>query len=633
MIVGLFENSAELKVLRSRPDAGQITLVALTHEADFAADESDVEYYTIEDLYDEVELYRVTMPNFDHAFELCELLDVHLERVMGAPLPGFTFFLLQHDLRCILDRFWHRTWTLMQLTQRFSSCQIIGFAPATDGLNPADGQLPSASLYSLLIPAVAKSLNTSLELLPRAKTVSLLETQSMTSVARELLAKAKRKLYRMVRYRVAQRLINTLLWFRAQLTSTDYPMLVTTAWYPGVRETVRAWTGRHGAHLRIVRPPKWSSGQNGKATMMENVMVAAWPAVADAIRSTGYLNVDGVDIADLTLARLCWLWNHRAGDAIREARHIAPIYERQSKAVLFTQHPAGESELPNLIAARATGCPVVAYQHGAYGMAVPDRHANVMEIQPSDVFLVYGSGTARDLASGFGSDPRLCHRPLPNVGSIKLEGIWRTRTTRPDPIYDVCYVTTYGHGDARYMERNHHPPIALGRLERSLLRLLAGHPQRSVLVKTVNLYGQYQFITKVVRRLAPTNIRILTDGQFSDMAWCGRLIVIESPSTVLLEACATNLPILCLVNLDWLNVDSHWLDLLQRRAMVATSVDDFLRQLDDILTGWPPQELDSVDDSFLLEYGMHRADGRSAERAVDALAQVLNEKRIVPANY
>jgi hypothetical protein len=67
--------------------------------------------------------------------------------------------------------------------------------------------------------------------------------------------------------------------------------------------------------------------------------------------------------------------------------------------------------------------------------------------------------------------------------------------------------------------------------------------------------------------------------------------------------------------------------------MVATSVDDFLRQLDDILTGWPPQELDSVDDSFLLEYGIHRADGRSAERAVDALAQVLNEKRIVPANY
>ena len=633
MIVGLFENSAELNVLRSRPDVGQITLVALAPEADFAADQLDVDYYTIEDLVDDAELYRVTMPNFDHAFELCYLLDVHMERALGAPLPGFTFFLLQHDIRCILDRFWNRTWNLMQLIQRFGSCQIIGFAPATDGLNPADGQLPSASLYSLLIPAVAKSLNASLELLPRATTASVLETRSITSVARELLAMASRKLYRMVRYVVHQGLINAMLWFRAQRTSTDYPMLVTTAWYPGFRETVRAWTGRHGAHLRIVRPPKWSSGQNGKATIMENVMVTAWPAVADAIRSTGYLNVDGVDIADLTLPRFCWLWNHRAGDAIREARYLAPIYERQSKAVLLTQYPAEEPELPNLIAARATGCPVVVYQHGAYGMAVPDRHVNVMEIQPSDAFLVYGSGTARDLSSGFGSHPRLCHRPLPNVGSINLEGIWRTRTTRPDPIYDVCYVTSYPNSDTRYMERSHHPPIALGRLERSLLRLLAGHPQRSVLVKTVQLYGQHHFITKVVRRLAPTNINILADGQFSDMAWRGLLIVIESPSTVLLEACATNLPILCLVNLDWLHIDSHWLDLLKRRAMVATSVDDFLRKLDDILTGWPPQKINSVDDSFLLQYGIHQADGRSAERAADALAQVLNDKRTVPANY
>jgi hypothetical protein len=632
VIVGLFENAAELRALGSRPDAGQLTLVALAPDADLAAEQADLDFYAMEDLYDEADLYRATLSNFDHAFELCDMLDAQLENALGAPPPGFTFALLQHDVRCILDRFWHRTWTLIQLVQWLQASQIVSFAPATNGLNPADGALPAASLYSLLTPAVANAFNARFEFMPLAKSADPLDIVRNHPGALASLAMAGRSMYGRARYGVAQQLLNAARWFQAQRTNSDYPTLVTTAGYPGFREIVQAWTAaRHGAHLRMVTVPRWASGENGRESEIEHGMADAWPAVADAFRSTGYLKVAAIDLAYLMLPRFSWLWHYRAGDAIRKASSVKPFLERQSKAVVLTQYPVASTELPNMIAARAIGCPVVVYQHGAYGMAVPDRHVHAMEVQPSDSFLVYGSGTVRGLSAGFGSHPRLCQRPLFPVGSIELESIWRTRANTPSPDYDVCYVTTYSVNDNRYMETSHHPPIALSRLERSILRLVADHPQRSALAKTVQLYEHVRFINEVVRCLAATNITVVANGMFSDMVWQGRLIVIESPSTTLLQACATSLPILCLVNLDWVQVDAHWLELLKRRAMVATSVDEFLERLDDVLAGWPPPKTNSVDDSFLLEYGIHRADGRSAERAAAALARVLNEKRSTPA--
>lgn len=105
----------------------------------------------------------------------------------------------------------------------------------------------------------------------------------------------------------------------------------------------------------------------------------------------------------------------------------------------------------------------------------------------------------------------------------------------------------------------------------------------------------------------PANILIASDTSFVELLTETDLVIIDSPSTTVLEAACTDLPIFCLLNrMNWF--ESAELD-LRKRAVVCRSVDDLIESLKRFLNSgyYGPNVYDK---SFINNYGINNSDKR-----------------------
>jgi hypothetical protein len=113
----------------------------------------------------------------------------------------------------------------------------------------------------------------------------------------------------------------------------------------------------------------------------------------------------------------------------------------------------------------------------------------------------------------------------------------------------------------------------------------------------------------------------VTSHRLTDLMWAVDGIVVDHAITALGEVLLTKKPLVVYMPVPNASI-ADAKPLLQKRATVAETADEFVDCVRDFLAAGKFADLDVANDEFLRFYGTYNGDGRSAERAADA---VLND--------
>jgi hypothetical protein len=139
---------------------------------------------------------------------------------------------------------------------------------------------------------------------------------------------------------------------------------------------------------------------------------------------------------------------------------------------------------------------------------------------------------------------------------------------------------------------------------------------------------QYQEPPWVSELGAVKSIRMVKDEEsFTDLLRRTEVAVLDFPSTTLLQSLATGLPVFVLTR--HLRYPHETKAMLGRRAIVADNARALMDGLQVFLeSGVYPANLE--DNLFLGHYGTHLGDGKSADRALHVLSDVLAQVSALP---
>ncbi|MBI2320744.1 MAG: hypothetical protein HYU88_01245, partial [Chloroflexi bacterium] len=90
-------------------------------------------------------------------------------------------------------------------------------------------------------------------------------------------------------------------------------------------------------------------------------------------------------------------------------------------------------------------------------------------------------------------------------------------------------------------------------------------------------------------------------------------------------------PVITFADRRWVRFDPGAAALLRKRATLAESAEEFLAAIDAYLRRPDWRLPKPVNDEFLMAYGTHLHDGRSAERAVALLRELALGRTSAPA--
>jgi hypothetical protein len=286
-------------------------------------------------------------------------------------------------------------------------------------------------------------------------------------------------------------------------------------------------------------------------------------------------------------------------------------------AVLCGARAQSLDHLPTRIA-RNKGIPVLSWQHGAQGINKAPIMLSV-DVMGSDYNLCFGEGVRdefqEEARTRFSCDVRA-------VGSYELEEI-AMAPPRGRLEYSVLYATTNYYGNWFYVSA----PSAFLDLEfwetqKSILDLLGQsgkktafklHPSQS---SEENLYEFLEM--RGYRNITPFK----TERTFLDLLGRSETVVLDFPSTTLLQSVAAGKPVFVLTK--HLKLTERALPVLGRRAWCTDDLSHFLAMLrgyldEDIRETGP----DLRDTQFLERYGVYRLDGDVAGRAVEIIREAI----------
>ncbi|HEX2022061.1 MAG TPA: hypothetical protein VHH36_05065, partial [Candidatus Thermoplasmatota archaeon] len=330
-----------------------------------------------------------------------------------------------------------------------------------------------------------------------------------------------------------------------------------------------------------------------------------------------HLMFEGVDLSPLLeprLARAADLLSCAAGVAAAAERILPETGTRLVASVYFS------SPLTHGVAvgARRAGIPVVTMQHSSYGES-PWPIARWVDGVMSDWKLVGGEGTAEHVRKREASGATPVATGMPRLDGL----LARARAPpREGPVRVVYPLTGYVKNRIMYAGRRTTLTEYFS-TNRRILEALAAVPGASVLVRphpAAEFRASVDALTAWARDRGMDNVAFRSGGSAHDEFCAADLVVVDSPSTVLLDA-ATAPTRLAVFN-GVFDMLPEALDALRLRvSLYGEDIDSFVRDLPAVVAGAraaPPPD----DTTFLRMYATHLHDGRSGERASEALRRI-----------
>ncbi|HTY53453.1 MAG TPA: hypothetical protein VMB35_09715 [Methanomicrobiales archaeon] len=315
------------------------------------------------------------------------------------------------------------------------------------------------------------------------------------------------------------------------------------------------------------------------------------------------------------------LFRERLVPILREYLEIAPslamdIRERlariRPRAVLCGTKSGWRDQLLARCA-EEEGVPVVSWQHGAQGFFRAPMMQYV-ELRHSSVHLCFGGKVRETIRREFGGE---APREVVPVGSYQLQELASSRGPGyADP--DILYATTSYLGNYLYtggIGEEVFRDIDFWETQKAILTAL-GMGGRETVFKLHPGDTPSGHLQGFLAAKGFPNITVVRgERSFTDLVRNAGTVVLDCPSTTLLEAIAAGCDVLVLLRHVRLTSDAR--ALLRKRAYIADDREEFTTLLGKYLRGEKTgQDPDPTDKGFLEAYGVHRLDGNVAERAL-----------------
>jgi len=605
--------------LRRQVDA----LIAATPEAAWRCMEGGQPYHKLEDFFDEEIFLQLSEPMLALQMEWFDRWDVFLLGVVPEfreanfrPAGMHAFF-----LKTISDQLFMCSCALAHLVVAARPRQLVYFEGS--GVNAFGRELffDDEPVYRLILPACAEVYELPLVRVPRVPSAhTRARPMPSTRAMLRMLSPRHKARLRVLRSLGASGLLRRLI------TPATAPLLVFKQGFD-VSEVARSalaqgWRCREFSEV----------GGTGEEThraggALAGVVSALWPRIAADAMFRRPFQWLGVDLWPVAEARVrSWLC-----DVVPEGWHaFAKARERlsaQRPVAVLASSPWGPIDQGILHAGRAVGVPTVTYQHGGFEGSCDFILHDMADLRDADYRLVYGPGVERYYEDRIARYPHSHVRVL-SVGSPRLDALRgglppsRVAALRRlvgagpgQPV--ILYVPTQYMQHRRYLGCGDNGDVPYFELQAHVVDVMREFPDLRFVYKAFPTGTQDPIIDLIAARCP--NCRVVHRIALPELVWAADLHVIDVPSTGLLEALLTPKPIVVLADKRYERLHPEARALLQKRAVLAETPTDFRRQLRERLGTHDFAELASPNQEFLLAYGLHRDDGRSAERALATL--------------
>lgn len=372
----------------------------------------------------------------------------------------------------------------------------------------------------------------------------------------------------------------------------------------------------------------WASDQSPKVDA--SALTSAWERLRADDKLREFFIWDHIDFFPVLEERLRFLIERLTPACVNAYEKTAKILKKNKiKAFLASTFPTciGHSAAR---AARNSGIPVVTWQIGGYGFANMPAVAYT-DLMSSNVFFAFGEG----IVNRFAKPARRFGTRIVSIGSPSLEALYQMpRSNKAKKIAGltigkkvVLYVSTILFQNTLFVAFS--PPLSDNHLwctQRAILDVLGKHNDYTIVVKThpgrreppmhlyakENKFDNCQFIRE--------------EYTFTDLLPIADLVVIDFPTTTIIEAPTTSKPIF--VYTGHLHLDAQAQKLLEKRAFCYRELRSFADALDRYLSEYKiDKRVDLNDKEFLTAYGISSHREGSGVRAAKMLKQIISGKR------
>lgn len=358
-----------------------------------------------------------------------------------------------------------------------------------------------------------------------------------------------------------------------------------------------------------------------------------WPELREASFFTEPFFGMGLDLFPVAESRLQRWWLHLVPSLWRGFVRASAYFAARRTHAFLLYSPVTPEEYGALAAARAAGIPTITYQHGGFEANCEYTTNDMTDLRVGEYRLTYGekaTAYVRERSVRW-REPRA--QPV-TVGSARLDAVLlkedqrsalRRRLGIAEGQNSILYLASSYQQTSWYMFRGAYLPVPYFEFLASVIATLSRFPNLHFIYKPFPEQPLDPAV-RLIERSAP-NVSVVRDVRVTELTSACDAFVIDSPSTGLLEALLTPKQMLVHADSRFISLRSEARELLRRRVCLTETPEDFLAELERFLAAEDFAVLPEPDNSFLRAYGTHLDDGRSAERAADAVAGIIAAHR------
>lgn len=344
---------------------------------------------------------------------------------------------------------------------------------------------------------------------------------------------------------------------------------------------------------------------------------------------------EGVDLRSLAEPRLAAWWNDGVLPMWSAFDAALKVLPRERLSAILTPTLSSPEARGVQAAARAVGIPVALFQHGGFVANCEHVGWDVDDLALADFSFVYGDGVARYFEERRQRSSKPLATPVA-VGSPRLDAIRvagprrraqiRRRLTNGKEGPVVLYVPTAFMAHCRQLVCDVYPDVPYFELQTRIFEAFAKHPDVRFVYKAFVSVVRHP-MHAALTRLCP-EARWVTSSPLTDLIWAADAIIVDFPSTALLEAILTSAPIILYADRESVRLRDEARTYLDRRVVLTETPGRFLEAICELLTNGPTSALRSLDRDFEYAYATHKGDGKSAAAALAALLEIGRRRRL-----
>ena len=334
--------------------------------------------------------------------------------------------------------------------------------------------------------------------------------------------------------------------------------------------------------------------------------------------------VCGISFYSLLQERLTWIFENsflQCKNIISQCSEIVSHYNVKAictaNTPVFTDHVLEQ-------ASRYFYVPVIRWQHGF--MIIQNGRINQLS--------EFNNMLTSDVVFTFGEEPTHVHElylhkfcaKVVSIGSSSLDKIWKKSIKRKDVFRKtILYVTTDYYHNRWY--NGFYPPFSDRYLFKDQLTIMESLKQMIHVYHakvTVKLPRASYFDLQFINDFSSLFRIVIARPSFTELMCGNHIIIIDSPTTTVLQAVATKKPIFVLMR--HIGYPDSARKILEKRAVCV----DNSQQLINAIKCYIEQKTYPADvnnDEFLKAYGTYLNDGASDKRVVGKVLEMISENQ------